>query len=71
MTLPYRILPDAVPPAVESIADSGSDDECYAYGEDALDGSDTSRSGDVVCSLKNEHSGAHWDQWDRVSWVES
>jgi hypothetical protein len=71
MTLMYRVLADAPPPPPEAIADAGTDAECYAYGEEAIEGSETSRSGDVVCSLKDEHDGPHWDQWDRVSWSES
>jgi hypothetical protein len=67
----YRILPEAPTPPVSAIADAGTDNECWAYGETALDGSEESRSGDVVCSLRADHEGPHWDQWDRVSWAES
>lgn len=70
MTLLYRILPDAEPPAPDLVAvGAAGEDECDAYGEEPEQGSQESRSGDVVCSLVREHPSPHWDGWDRCSWV--
>lgn len=63
----YRIV-DALPPAMETIATAAYQGECTAYGEEPEHGSNASRSGDVVCSLIEDHAGPHWDQWDRSSW---
>lgn len=65
--LRYGIV-HVAPPALDAIATAAYGVECTAYGEAPEPGGQASRSGDVICSLIEDHAGPHWDQWDRSSW---